>query len=183
MIIKCYNEDHPYLLFVDIEFNNMDLVQYSGLLFRKIDLETYQLMRSCNIYITRQVCYAFADYTSITNNFLKENGVPLESARDLIENEFLADIDHKDLMIISHGLKNDLIVLQKAGFATDYDGYCTFTNARRILKRNTELTLADIANEAGYYLHAAHNAFNDAWAEVSVYTFLRKVEEQEKDDE
>ena len=111
MIIKCYNTNKEYLLFLDIEFNNLDLVQYAGLLFKKIEDETYQLMRSCNLYITTQVCYAFADYTSITNNFLKENGVPLESAIDIIENDFLADVPQNQLMLISHGVKNDCIVL------------------------------------------------------------------------
>jgi hypothetical protein len=33
MIIKCYNTNHNYLLFIDLEFNNQDLVQFSGLLF------------------------------------------------------------------------------------------------------------------------------------------------------
>lgn len=180
MIIKCYNENHPYLLFIDIEFNNLDLVQYTGLLFKRIDDEIYQLMRSCNLYITNQVCYAFAEYTSITNNFLKENGIPLESAIDIIENDFLEGIDKKELLLISHGLKNDLIVLEKAGLDINIPGYCTFTNARRILERQNHLTLSDIAEEAGYYLHEAHNAFNDAWAEVSVFTYLRKIEQQKK---
>ena len=39
-------------------------------------------------------------------------------------------------------------------------------------------TLNDIAEEAGYYLHSAHNAYNDVWAEVSVFTYLKKIEEQ-----
>lgn len=180
MIIKCYNEKHPYLLFVDIEFNNLDLVQYTGLLFKEIEPEVYQLMRSCNIYITNQVCYAFAEYTSITNNFLKENGIPLEDAKALIEEDFLEGINHKDVLMISHGLKNDRIVLDRAGIDTDFDGYCTFTNARRILKRQENLSLESLSHEAGYYLHEAHNAFNDAWAEVSIFTYLRKIEEQEK---
>jgi hypothetical protein len=182
MIIKCYNTNKEYLLFLDIEFNNLSLVQYAGLLFKRIDDETYQLQRSCNLYITTQVCYAFADYTSITNNFLRENGIPIESAVDIIENEFLEGVEPKQLMIISHGVKNDCIVLERAGLNIDCDKYCTFTNARRILKRTDQLSLEALATESGYYLHHAHNAFNDAWAEVSVYTFLRKVEEQEKNE-
>lgn len=180
MIIKCYNTNKEYLLFLDIEFNNLDLVQYAGLLFHRIDDETYQLMRSCNLYITTQVCYAFADYTSITNNFLRENGIPLDSAVDIIENDFLEGVQPNQLMLISHGVKNDCIVLERAGLNIDCDKYCTFTNARRILQRTDQLSLEALATESGYYLHHAHNAFNDAWAEVSVYTFLRKVEEQEK---
>lgn len=178
MIIKCYNTQEDYLLFIDLEFNNLDLVQYAGLLFKRIDEDTYQLMRSCNIYITSQVCYAFAQYTSITNNFLKENGMPLESAVDLILNDFLKDIKHDQVLMISHGLKNDRIVLEKAGLNIKSKGYCTFNNGRRILERKDNLTLEAIASEAGYYLHNAHNAFNDVWAEVSIFTFLKKIEAQ-----
>ncbi len=181
MIIKCYNTDKDYLLFLDLEFNNLDLVQYAGLLFKRVDDETFQLMRSCNLYITTQVCYAFADYTSITNNFLRENGVPLPDAVDFIENDFLEGIDMNHLMLISHGIKNDCIVLERAGLNINCDKYCTFTNARRILKRLDSLSLEALATEAGFYLHHAHNAYNDVWAEVSVYTYLRKVEEQEKE--
>ena len=63
---------------------------------------------------------------------------------------------------------------------TGVDGYCTFTNARRILGRQNELTLNDIAMECGYYLHNAHNAYNDVWATVAIYTYLKKLEEQQK---
>ena len=58
------------------------------------------------------------------------------------------------------------------------DGYCTFNNAKRILGRVNHLTLADLAEECGYYLHAAHNAYNDVWAEVAIFTYLKKIEAQ-----
>ena len=73
MIIKAYNDNHNYLLFIDLEFNNQNLVQFAGLLFNKIDTETYQLSRSLNTYISQTVCYPFMEYTNITNNFLEEN--------------------------------------------------------------------------------------------------------------
>lgn len=194
MIIKCYNENHQYLLFIDLEFFNgkeglanvNHLVQFAGLLFKRIDTETYQLMRSCNEYVTEKVCYPFAEYTSITTNFLVENGVPLKDMVASIEEDFLQDIDRSQLLVITHGLKNDRIVLNDAGInlsvfnGQPIDGYCTFTNSRRILKRTDHLTLGDISEEAGYFLHNAHNAYNDAWAEVAVFTYLRKIEEQEK---
>lgn len=185
MIIHSYNERHEYLLFIDLEFNNKSLVQFSGLLFKQIDKEVYQMMRSCNFYISQQVCYPFAEYTSITNNFLIENGVPLADAIELI-NEFLADVDLNNLCVISHGLKNDRLILIENGIQFTHkengqpiDGYCTFNNAKRILGRNNHLTLTDLAEESGYYLHHAHNAYNDVWAEVAVYTFLKKVEAQQ----
>lgn len=192
MIIHVFNENHKYLLFIDLEFfNNKNestchLVQFAGLLFQRIANDTYQLMRSCNEYVTDKVCYPFAEYTAITSNFLTENGIPLNDLRASVVEDFLGDIDLDDLLLISHGLKNDRLVLKEADIllmrskGAPVDGYCTFTNARRILQRQEQLTLADICEEAGYYLHNAHNAYNDVWGEVAVFTYLKKIEEQEK---
>lgn len=186
MIIKCYNETHPYLAFIDLEFNNKSLVQFAGLLFQIIDDDTYQLVRSCNQYVTTKVCFPFVEYTSITNNFLEANGVSLSDLKEIIFGDFLGDVDLKDIMIVSHGLKNDRLILLENDIDLTHlddksrpiDGYCTFSNAKRILKRDKRLTAADIAEECGYYLHHAHNAYNDAWAEVAIFTFLKKIEQQ-----
>ena len=167
MIIKAYNENHKYLLFIDLEFSNQELVQFAGLLFNRIEDDTYQLSGSINVYISRKVCYPFMEYTNITNNFLEENGIPIADARALIMEDFLDGIPLNELEVISHGLKNDRIVLSEAGINLSsanekpIDGYCTYMNARRILARQNCLTLNDIAEEAGYYLHSSHNAYND----------------------
>ena len=182
MLIKCYGEKHKYLLFIDVEFNGQELVQFTGLLWIRVDDGVYQLMRSCNQYVATKVCYPFMEYTNITNNFLAENGIPLENVRSIILEDFLGDIDLNDLQLISHGLRNDRLILARNGInlqmanGDPIDGYCTFNNARRLLGRRRNLTLVELALECGYYLHNAHNAFNDVWASVSVYTFLRKIE-------
>ena len=184
MIIKAYNEKHNYLLFIDLEFSNQKLVHFAGLLFKNIDDETYQLARSINIYISQKVCYPFMEYTNITNNFLEENGIPLDDARALIFDDFLNNIPLNEIEVISHGLKNDRLVLVASGINLSscgdnpIDGYCTYMNARRILNRQNHLTLNDVAEDCGYYLHSAHNAYNDVWAEVSVFTGLKKLEKQ-----
>lgn len=186
MIIKVYNEWHDYLLFIDLEFNNRDLVQFAGLLFKKIDNDgTYQLASSINQYITTRVCYPFMEYTHISNSFLESNGIPLKDAQILIANDFLNNVNLDRLLLVSHGLKNDRSVLKENGInllkrdGTPVDGYCTFNNGKRILKRNHHLHLSDIAHENGYFLSMAHNAFQDAWAEVAVFTVLKKLEAQE----
>ena len=188
MVIKCYNENHNYLLFIDVEFNDRELVQFSGLLFKWVDDETYQLMRSCNQYVCTKVCYPFVEYTNISSHFLAENGTPLKDVVDFIQNDFLQGIPLNELEVISHGLRNDRMILQENGLnlstqpSTGYpiDGYCTFNNARRLLKRQSSLTLSDVAREAGYYIHNAHNAYNDTWAEVAVFTYLKKLEKQQE---
>lgn len=186
MIIKCYNENHPYLVFLDLEFNNKTLVQFAGLLFKRIDTDTYQLMRSCNQYITTKVCFPFIEYTNITNGFLDENGVSAQDLKSIIFNDFLADVSLKDIMVVSHGLKNDRLILTQNDInlttsddrKIPVDGYCTFNNAKRILNREKMVSAQDLANECGYYLHHAHNAFNDVWAEVAIFTYLKKIEMQ-----
>ncbi len=153
---------------MDVEFNQRDLVQFAGLLFQRIGWDgTYQLKKSCNIYITQKVCYPFAEYTNITNNFLAENGVTLEDARTFLIDDVLGDVDLDDLLLISHGLKNDRLILLDNGIELKksdgkvIDGYCTFNAAKRILERQNHLKLEDLATECGYYLHHAHNAFSD----------------------
>lgn len=191
MVIKCYNEKHLWLLFIDIEFDQQQLVQFSGALFKRIDDETYQLAATINQYITTSVSMYFQDYTKITQDFLATSGIPLESLKDLIFGEVLKNVDMKDIMVISHGLKNDRLVLKDNGINfncyedTDgktkpVDGYCTFNNAKRILERDKKLKLEDLAEEAGYYLSCAHNAYHDMWATVAVFTFLRKKDYERK---
>ena len=191
MIIKCYNEKHPWLLFLDIEFDQLQLVQFSGALFKRIDEDTYQLASTITQYVTVSVSVYFQDYTRITQDFLAANGIPLDSLKDLIFGEVLKDVDMGDLMIISHGLKNDRLVLKENNINFNYynssdgkirpiDGYCTFNNAKRILNREKKLKLEDLAEEAGYYLSCAHNAYNDMWATVAVFTFLKKMDYERK---
>jgi len=191
MIIKCYNEKHPWLLFLDIEFEQLKLVQFSGALFKWIDEDTYQLATTITQYITTSIGTYFQDYTNISQDFIATNGIPLESLKDLVFGEVLKDIDMNDLMIISHGLKNDRLVLKENGINFNFfttsdnkikpiDGYCTFNNAKRILNREKKLKLEDLAEEAGYYLNCAHNAYNDMWATISVFTFLKKLDYERK---
>lgn len=188
MIIKCYKEKHNWLLFMDIEFDHQVLVQFAGALFKRIDEETYQLAASINQYVSTSIGIYFQDYTDISQDFVLSNGVQIESLRDLIFGELLKGVDMKDLEVISHGLKNDRLVLKDNGIDLNtYEtegkvkpvaGYCTFNNAKRILKRERNLKLENLAEEAGYYLNQAHNAYNDLWATVSVFTFLKKMEYQ-----
>lgn len=189
VVIKCFKEKHDYLLFIDLEFDNTKLIQFAALLFKSIDEDGgYQLMRSYNAYVSATVCYPFAEYTKITNNFLAENGVPLKDVKSFIFDELLKEVPLNKVELISHGLRNDRVILIENGInlsnidgKAPIDGYCTFKNARRILKRTTELSLNDLALELGFYMFAPHNAYNDVWATVAVFTYLKKLEEIEND--
>ena len=73
-------------------------------------------------------------------------------------------------------LENKLNLIYDETTLKDIPGYCTFTNAKRILKRTHNLKLDDLARECGYYLDGAHNAYHDAWATVAVFCWLKKLD-------
>lgn len=197
MVIYCCREHHKYLLFLDIEFDKRQLMQFAGLLFKQVedacDGAAYQLVCSGNQYRNPddKVAYSFTEYTGLTSTFLRDNGVPLEGIKNFIEDDMLAHVPLNQLEVISHGLKNDRMVLMenginlltyqdpKTGRVLPIDGYCTFKNAQRILKRRSNLKEGDLAAESGYYIHQAHNAYNDVWGEVSIFTYLKKLELQQ----
>ncbi|MDD4251498.1 MAG: hypothetical protein PHX27_04885, partial [Candidatus ainarchaeum sp.] len=60
-----------------------------------------------------------------------------------VEDDLLKDVDKTELLVVSHGLRNDRKVLLENFINLNYDsitinpidGYCTFNNARRILGR------------------------------------------------
>lgn len=181
MVIYVKNENHPYILVFDIEFDKKVLVQFSGLLFKNIGDGVYQLASTCTQYVKHKPSYPFSQYTHIKKNFLELNGVGIEDVVLTVKEDFIGNIDYKDILIVSHGLTNDKKILKENGIdLTECDGWCTFQNAKRILNRDKNLKLDDLATEAGFYLDGAHNAYHDAWATVSVLTFLKKLEGESK---
>lgn len=170
MIVYLKNEFHEHILVFDIEFDCMKLVQFAGLLLRKAKDELYIVERSVNVYVRTKVSYPFTAYTGISQAFLDDNGSPIEGVVQIVEDEFLAGIDKSKLLVVSHGLKNDRLVLMENCINLLYDhdkirtidGYCTFTNAKKILGRQDNLRLEDVANESIFYQADTHNAFNDA---------------------
>lgn len=183
MIIYVHKETHPYILVLDIEFDKQVLVEFSGLLFQRIGDGIYQLAKTCTQYINYKVSYPFTKYTNLKRSFLEENGTRIEDVQLVISDDFIGDIPLKDILIVSHGLNNDLKILKQNGIDfSECDKYCTFQNAKITLERNKNLKLEDIANEAGFYLDGAHNAYHDAWATVSALTFLKKLQGEPKCD-
>jgi DNA polymerase III alpha subunit (gram-positive type) len=166
------NEKHTYVLTFDIEFDQSSIVQFAGILFKKINDGIYAVYRTINIYVSCSPSYPFKAYTHLTQEFLVENGVRREDLVQQVEDVLLKDIPLDDLLIVSHGLQSDREILIKNCINLQYDpktikpidGYCTFTHARKILNRKENLKLCDVAREAGWYMDREHNAFNDAWA-------------------
>ena len=169
------NETHEYILFFDLEFDQTHLVQFAGILFRRISDNNYVPYRSLNAYVQREVTLGFSRYTHISTDFLTHNGVTLADVKWQIEDNLLRDVD--DLLIVSHGIQGDLAILQANGIQLPGHRYCTFEHARTLLHRGTMLSLDDVAREAVIYPTLEHNAYTDAWRTVGVFDFLKNIEE------
>lgn len=172
------NESHEYILFIDTEFDQQELIQFCGLLFRRVDEHNYVPYRSLNTYIQKPVTTMFTRYTNITSNFLEHNGVSLDDLRWQIEENLYRGIN-KDVLLVSHGLHSDLTVLRNNGISLPHAAeFCTFEKGKHILHRLTRLSLEDLAKEASIYPAIEHNAYLDAWLTVGVYSYLKDIEEE-----
>lgn len=180
MIVVFKNIKHQNVLVADLEYDNDGLMQFAGLLFEQVNEkeDMFQLSASFNFFVKKDKVNKYAEkYTGITLKFLQENGIEIEAIKASIES---IDIDLNDTLFVSHGSKNDRMVLKKSGI-TDLPShsFCTYKNAKRILNRDKHLKLKDVAVESGFYLgEKSHDAFLDAWATVAVFSFLNKIEHQ-----
>ena len=64
----------------------------------------------------------------------------------------------------------------------DVAGICSYNMGKRLLKREKNLSLKDMATDAGVHLSNHHNAFDDAWATVAVFSLLCKLNEEDKNE-
>lgn len=190
MIAVFKNVNYDHVLVFDAEYNEGDLIQFAGLLFRKIDKDIFQIEKSFNTYIKlsegKKINYFIERFTGINDSFLDSFGISLTEAQDGINELLNTD---GSLLIVSHGITNDKRTLINNGidfyFRNDevIDGFCTYYAAKRILNREKRLNLTDVAADAGLFLSNGHNAFDDAWATVSVFCLLKKLEDELDDEE
>lgn len=189
MITVFKNIDYDHVLMFDAEYNEGDLIQFAGLLFRKINKDIFQIEKSFNTYVKleegKYVNRFIEKFTGITNSFLDSFGITLKEAREGIKE--LIDVEGS-LLIVAHGLENDRRVL--LGNDIDLylrndeviDGICTYNAAKRLLNREKNLNLTDVAADAGLFLTHGHDAFHDAWATVSAFCLLKKLEDEKKNE-
>jgi DNA polymerase III epsilon subunit-like protein len=163
----------------DIEYDQTRVIQFAGLLFKNIDYKNhlYQIEKSFNVFIKQDGVGKYAAlYTGIDKSLLQELGETEEDFLILYEN-FIKGTDLHDTLFVSHGAKNDRKILKDLiPEGLPKHSFCTYRNAKRITGKVRELTLSDIAHEAGYFLDNAHDAFSDAWATVAVLSFLLKID-------
>jgi len=161
------------------------------LLFRKIEEDIFQIEKSTNFYVKlpegKEINYFIRDFTGITNNYLDAFGETIEDATQMIYD--LIEIEEEDLLVVSHGLYNDRQTLLNNDIdlyvdpqGREIEGLCTYNAAKNLLNRDKKLKLEDVAADAGIFLGNNHNAFDDAWATVSVFCLMRKLEEERKNE-
>lgn len=181
MVLFFPKEKHHNLVFLDTEFNNRKLIQVSMIVYEQIEVENviaYLLKGSINVYIDNEINRFFTNYTGITRQFLEVHSVQEWEAVDLL-NEFLKELRTEDTMYIAHGVKQDLDLLIEAGVDIGTaERYCTYNNAKTLLKREKDLRLTDVCNESGYYADQ-HDAYTDAKSVVHAFSYLKLVEATE----
>ena len=166
----------PNIIIFDIEYDQHALVQLALLHF---SLQTqsnpegvFELTKRLNLYVKQGQLLSdfFKSYTNITDDFLCDNGVDLSVARTLVH-EIIPD----NSIIVSHGLKCDLEILKSNGFDwSNYQQFCTYEAAKKILHRTNNISLRDIAALDGYYMFDEHNAYADVWGTLHALCYLTK---------
>ena len=179
MIIFFKNIKHEHIMICDIEYDQERVIQFAGLLFKSIDPKNYlyQIEKSFNVFIQQNGVGRYTTlYTGIDKELLQQLGETQENFLALYDS-FTSDVDFNNTLFVSHGAKNDRKILKAIiPDKLPKHSFCTYRNARRITGRTRELTLSDMASEAGYFLDNAHDAFADAWATAAVLSFLLKID-------
>lgn len=182
VVFKGIKQEYVYI--ADTEYDKMELIQSAGLVFQRIDErnDIYQLAFSFNYYIDikkNKLNKYVEAFTGITADFLRENGLSKEEFLAAYA-EMFKGIDPNNTLFVSHGSQADKKVIKQSEveFIPEHS-YCTYKAAKRILKKERELTLTDIAKEAGYMIQNVHDAYADAVATAFVFSFLKKLEWQE----
>lgn len=179
MRIQIPNTEENNIIIFDVEYDGTSLVQLAFLILTKTEPDIFVLSRSVNFYVrqSQPLSPFFKRYTHITNDFLCDEGVDLSVARTLAK-ENLLGIDYNTSMVVSHGLKGDLEILANNGidFKTIKHHYCTYDAAKRLLGRNKNLTLKDVAADSGYYMFNEHNAYADVWGTLHAFCYLKEKE-------
>ena len=116
MLIVFRNIKQKNILVFDAEYNEGDLIQFSGIMFLQVEEDIFQISKSINIYVQLEpnhfINKFIRDFTGISDNFLNENGLTLEEAQKTIQ-EFIGC--NGDLLFVSHGLTNDRITMENNG--------------------------------------------------------------------
>lgn len=180
VVFKGIKQEYVYI--ADTEYDKMELIQSAGLVFQRVDErnDIYQLAFSFNYFIKKKkINWYVQKFTGISPDFLKEHGLTKEEFLEVYDSMF-EGINPNDMLFVSHGSQADKKVIKNSEvkFIPEHS-FCTYKAAKRVLKRESALTLTDVAMEAGFMLQNTHDAYADAVATAFIFSFLKKLEWQE----
>ena len=182
MIIQLSNINYENIILFDIEYDKNSLVQVAFLILGAKEPNMFEIQKSFNVYIKQSHLLSpfFTSYTNITDAYLRNNGLDLPRARTLA-NSVISNIDVNKTLLVGHGIDNDMRLLAEHEFCLSRfcNKYDTYKQAKKILKRKNNLTLADIAAEDGYFMFNEHNAYADIWGLLHAFVFLNREENVE----
>lgn len=188
MIVLFQDVDYDNVAVIDAEYSEGDLIQFAGIMFRKIGESLYQTSKTENIYVKlekgKSVNFFIQDFTGITDAYLEVYGQTLTEAKKNIL-EFL-DVEGT-LALVSHDIRNDNDMLYGIGIDLEKHAralICTYRLAQLIYgeAHGQKLNLGYLAEEAGFKHSNNHNAMDDVWATTAVFSLLNKLK-MEKEDE
>lgn len=181
MIVVLKNIKQEYAFCFDIEHDDQQLVQLSGILLKRLEGDQFIVIKSLNFYVkNKKLSNFFVNFTCLPQVEINQYGLSLEELDETLI-EFFKDIKQEDTIWVSHGLINDLTVLRM----NDIDllpryKYCTYNNAKRLIDRPNKLSLCEIAREACCGLGVNHNAYTDAIATMWIFSYLLQLETEVK---
>ena len=182
MILYFNHLDAPYVCVFDIEHDQCELVQFAGLMFKRVGDGLYQLCRNINLYFKHKASAFFQQFSKISQEFLDTNGLEKTEGLQMLDN-FFYGIDKKDIILSSLGVFQDTVILNRNGFATDkFQTLCTYELSKTTMSRRNHLTVRDLCNECGCIGLADHNAYNDAIMTAFILSFLLKQGDEQHED-
>ena len=180
MIIQLKNLNYQNIILFDIEYDKNSLVQVAFLILGAKEPNMFELQKSFNVYIKQSHLLSpfFTSYTNITDAYLRNNGLDLPRARTLADS-VISNIDVNNTLLVGHGIDTDMRLLDEHEFGLSRfcHRYDTYKKAKKILKRDYALTLADVAAEDAYFMFNEHNAYADVWGLLHAFAFLNKEEQ------
>ena len=178
MIYYMHGMSKPYIMAFDIEYDKEKLIQVAGIILKNIGKNIYQIYRSFNSYIKQENLSIFVQqYTNITQEFIAQYGVSLSESIDTW-NKFVEEIDYDDMLIVSHGIYQDSVILKNNGFdITPYEQWCTYNMSKWVLDRDCNISLSDLCQEFGMIPISTHNAYADSLMTLNILSVLLKIEE------
>jgi len=176
-IVKFNTLNNEYILTFDTERSEDNLIQFGGILYKRVEKNMYKVHR-IDDFIIRNNGKPSVYFTRFTGIEYEEvlKGITKKEAVIRLKDLFPKD---SEILLVGHGVQQDVTALETIfKIPVDYKMLCTHKTSRTILKDKTKFRLTDIAEYAEYIPKASHNAYDDAVTTAKVLEFLMRKKEK-----